>query len=104
MWMLINHTPYAAERTWLRDRAGQHVWVVAVKATYELREDGKVQLADEQFAPLLAPEYRGEPGRSSLLYEADLTDAKPGTDVILNASAHAPGGQLQREVVVGLRI
>lgn len=102
--MLINRTPYAAERTWLRDRDGQHVWIVAVKATYELSVDGQLRLADEQLPPLLAPKYRGEPGHSSLLYEADLTGEKPGTDVILNASAYTPDSKPLREILVGLRI
>ncbi|WP_342373774.1 DUF2169 domain-containing protein [Myxococcus stipitatus] len=104
MWRLVNRTPYAAERTWLRDHSGHHVWVVAVKATYVVRGDGRVCLADEQIPPLLAPEYRGDPGRSSLVYEVDLADAKPGTDIILNASAYAPGNKPQGEVRVGLRI
>ena len=36
MWMLDNHTPYAAERSWTRDARGVHLWIVAVRATFDL--------------------------------------------------------------------
>lgn len=104
MWALDNGTPFAAERTWTRDRDGQHQWVVVVKATYAIEAGGTLKLADEQLPPLVEPQYWGEPGRSSLRYEADLTMPKPGTDLIVNASAHAPGGQPVQEVMVELRV
>ncbi|WNZ61369.1 DUF2169 domain-containing protein [Myxococcus sp. MxC21-1] len=104
MWRLLNRTPYAAERTWMRSHDGQHLWIVAVKATYELGESGKLKIADKQLPPLLAPEYRGDPGSSSLLYDVDLTDTKPGTDIILNASAYARGGKPTRELLAGFRL
>lgn len=104
MWALDNKTPYAAERTWVRDKDGKHHWIVVVKATFEFTFEGKLRLADDQLPALHEPEYFGEPGQSSLRYDADLVAMKPGTDVILNAHAHAPGGRATREVVVTLRI
>ena len=62
MWALKNHTPYAAERNWTRDKRGVHQWIVAVKATFAIATDGKLSLLDEQPPPVLAPEYHGEPG------------------------------------------
>lgn len=104
MWAVENHTPYAAERTWVRDREGAHHWIVVVKATFDIANDGKLTLADEQPEPLHAPEYWGEPGLSSVRYEADLVAKKPGTDVIVNAHAHAPKGKPAQRVDVALRI
>lgn len=104
MWTLDNGTPFAAERTWTRDRDGRHQWIVGVKATYSIQDGGTLALADEQLPVLVEPEYWGEPGQSSLRYEADLTLAKPGTDLIVNASAHAPGGRPVQEVVVELSV
>jgi len=104
MWALDNATPFAAERTWTRDRDGRHQWIVVVKATYLIEPDGALRLADEQLPPLAEPEYRGEPGQSSLRYDADLTLAKPGTDVVVNASAHAPNQRPVRELPVELRV
>lgn len=104
MWALSNRTPYAADRNWTRDKAGMHWWIVAVRATFDLASDGRLTLADEQLPPILAPEYFGEPGKSSLRYDSDLLAAKPATDLLLVASAHAPGGQPAPTVPVRLRV
>lgn len=104
MWALENKTPYAAERTWVRDKTGAHLWVVAVKATFTFQPDGHLALADEQAPCLLAPEYFGEPGRSSLRYDADVVPPKPATDVVIDATAHAPGGRPVARVPVSMRV
>jgi hypothetical protein len=104
MWMLDNQTPYGAERNWIRDKNGAHLWIVAVKATFDIGPGGALKLADEQKPPLLAPEYFGEPGRSSLRYDSDLLAARPGTDVVVHAHAHAPRGKLAPKVEVRMRV
>ena len=104
MWALKNHTPYAAERNWTRDKRGVHQWIVAVKATFSIAKDGKLSLSDEQVPPVLAPEYHGEPGMSSLRYDSDVLRAKPCTDVIVDACAHAPRGKKAARVPVSLRV
>lgn len=104
MLVLDNRTSYAAERNWVRDSSGAHHWVVAVKATFDIALDGRLTLADEQPPPLLAPEHWGEPGASSLRYEADLNHPKPNTDVLVNGNAHAPRGRPVAEVPVALRL
>ncbi len=104
MWSITNHTPYKAGKTWGRDKEGVHEWIVAVKATYDILTDGSVKLADEQLEPLLAPEYNGEDGLSSLRYEADLVAPKPTTDVLINGTAYAPNGRPGTNFMVGARI
>jgi len=104
MWALDNRTAYAAERNWTRDKRGVHHWLVAVRATFDIAPDGRLTLADEQPPPLLEPEYRGEPGKSSLRLDSDLLAAKPGTDVVVDAHAHAPGGRPAATVPVLLRV
>lgn len=104
MWALQNRTPYSADRTWIRDKTGAHHWVVTVKATFDLGADGSLRLADEQKAPLLAPEYLGKPGESSICYEADLGPMKPTTDITLLGSAFSPGGRPASQVDVSLRV
>ncbi|WP_342377715.1 DUF2169 domain-containing protein [Myxococcus stipitatus] len=104
MWGLKNRTAYAAERNWTRDKDGVHWWLVAVKATFNIAPTGRLALADEQPPPVLAPEYFGEPGQSSLRYDSDLLAAKPGTDVLIAAHAHAPRGRPVPTVPVSLRI
>jgi hypothetical protein len=104
MWELKNQTPYGVERNWIRDKQGRHHWIVAVKATFKVEPDGRLTLADEQPPPALAPEYSGDPGASSLRWDSDLLYAKPCTDVIAEAHAHAPGGRPRTVVPVSLRV
>ena len=104
MWMLDNRTKYAAERGWIRDKVGTHHWLVAVRATFDIGRDGKVTLADEQPPPLLVPEYWGDPATSGLRLDSDLVAIKPGTDVILDAHAHAPRERPAETVTVSLRL
>ncbi|MCY1059887.1 DUF2169 domain-containing protein [Nannocystis sp. SCPEA4] len=104
MWALHNRTGYAAERNWVRDKEGMHWWIVAVKATFDVTPQGRPVLADVQSPPLLAPEYFGEPGASSLRLDSDLLAARPGTDVLALAQAHAPGGKPAATVPVILRV
>lgn len=104
MWALNNKTPFAVGKAWGRDINGWHQWIVAVKATYRINTEGEPLLAEEQPPPLLAPEYFGEPGQSSLKYEADLIPSKPGTDILVNGTAYSPGGKPCTEFVTALKI
>jgi hypothetical protein len=104
MWQLTNTTPFAAERTFVRDRDGGEVWIVAVKATFTILPDGTLELADQQEQVIQAPEFAGEPGKSSLLYETDLVHTKLGTDVILHGHAYAFGGRPARSIDVALHV
>ena len=104
MWALKNRTSYAAERNWTRDKQGVHHWLVAVKATFDIRPGGKLSLADEQPPPVLAPEFRGDPAKSSLRLDSDLMAVKPGTEILIDGCAHAPKGRPAATVPVSLRI
>ena len=104
MWAIFNRTRFAVNRTFARDLEGAEVWIVAVRATFAIAEDGAVTLAKEQQPVCVAPQYSGEPGRSGLRYDMDLLRTKPGTDVVLHACAHAPNGQPATEVDVALSI
>jgi hypothetical protein len=104
MWAINNHTPYAADRNWCRDQRGVHHWIVAVKGTFSFASPGRLTLADEQPAPILIPEYFGNPGASSLRYDSDLLATKPCTDVILQACAHAEKGRKAESVAVRARV
>ncbi len=103
MWLLNNTTPYAAERNWIRDKHGFHQWIVAIKATFCIAENGSLTLAGIQDPPLLAPEYFAKPGKSSLRYESDLGLLKPSTDITLLGSAHAPRGKAAESVLVSMQ-
>lgn len=93
MWSLDNRTPYKVGRGWGRDKQGVHEWIVAVKGTFDIVPGGVPDLSSEQLSPLLVADYAGKPGRSSVLYEADILPQKPTTDITLNATAYAPNGR-----------
>ena len=104
MWALDNRTPFAAERTWVRDQNGAEIWIVAVKGTFRIMPDGKVEMSDDQAPIERVPTYRSEPDKSSMLYESDLVQTKPTTDILLHGSAHAPNGKPASQVDVTLKV
>ena len=104
MWVLTNRTPYAAQRNWVLDKNAAKSWVVVVKGTFDIRPDGTTKLAEKQEEPLYGEEYSGEPGESSVLYDADLIGPKQRTDVILNGHAYAPAGRPVAETTVTLKV
>ncbi|KVM04249.1 DUF2169 domain-containing protein [Burkholderia ubonensis] len=104
MLQLQNVTPFAAERAVQFDRQGGHLWVVVVKATYDLHADGTLSLSKRQEPVNMHPEYFGEPGHSTLRRDAEIVFAHPGTAVMVNGSACAPGGELLRELDVGISV
>lgn len=104
MWQVDNRTPFAAERGWVRDRNGAEVWLVAVKCTFDIKPDGTTTVSEEQPPVLRIPEHHGEPGKSSLKYEADLILTKKTTDIVVVGSAHAPGGRPVTSMDVGFSV
>jgi hypothetical protein len=107
MWAVNNRTKFKAERAFARDEQGAEIWVVAVRATFSIDGDGPqahVRVSDDQEDVVIAPKYFGEPGESSLRFDTDLMRTKTGTDVVLHAAAHAPGGRPARSVDVGVVI
>ena len=104
MWAIENQTPYSAERTFVRDRDGSEIWLVAVRGTFSIQADGAVKIAEKQEPVARIPEYLGKPGESSLRCETDLPRSKLGTDVLLNATAYVPRGEKRSEIEVGYRV
>ena len=104
MWQIDNRTPFAVEQGWIRDRNGAELWLVVVKATFDVRDDGSLAVSEKQPAPCRVPEHHGEPGKSSIRYESDFLLTKSTTDVIVVGHAHAPGGQPVTQLDVGLRV
>jgi hypothetical protein len=84
---------------------GRELLIVAIKATFEIPQDGEAPTLAEAQVPLTqADEFTGEPGQSATLYETDYAHRKPFCDVLLNGSAYAPGGRPQDKVRVALQV
>ena len=104
MWQIDNRTPFAAERGWVRDRDGAEIWLVAVKATFDILPDGTTSVAKEQPPVLRVAEHQGDPGKSSIKYDADLVLTKKTTDVIVVGHAYAPQGMTATFVDAGFKV
>lgn len=104
MWELINQTPYAAERGFVRDHDGGEVWIVLVKATFALHPDGSLQRATKQPPVDLEPVYRESPAGLYLRRDTALIPTKPGTEVLIEGSACAPNGRNTDRMDIGFRI
>lgn len=104
MLQLTNQTPFAAERAALVDPAGNQTWVVVVKASFTIKPGARPEIAAEQEPVCQAPLYAGEPGKSSLLREAELVTEHPGTDVTLLGTAYSPEAKAVKTLDVALRV
>jgi hypothetical protein len=101
-----NQTELAAQPRMLMSKEGERL-VLIVKATF-------ARLPREAALDLTPPEERrgirgqdipwGDPEKSSIKYPSDLCLTKPGTDVIVVAAAHAPGGKAVPSFDAGVRV
>ncbi|MDD2335678.1 MAG: DUF2169 domain-containing protein, partial [Geobacteraceae bacterium] len=101
---LINNTPYPALAFQSNDQHGQSFHVVVMRATLDIQNNGTATLSHEQEPLVLTDEYFGELNKSSVRQESDLVHFKPKCDVIVNATAYAPGGKPSPGFTVGVRI
>ncbi|CAL8480012.1 DUF2169 domain-containing protein [Caballeronia sp. S22] len=104
MWMMDNRTPYAVDKAWRQDRDGNKLWMVVVKATFDISPGGVTSLAEEQIPVAQTCKHMGAAGKTSLIHESDLFGVKLGTDVLVNGSAWAPKGHRARALDVHLRV
>ncbi len=102
MWSLANYTAYAADRTWIRDINGAEVWIVAVKATYDILPDGRTQIAREQVPVLSGPALHAD--QLNPCFETDLGPSRAATDIILNAHAYVQSADPVNELLVGFKV
>lgn len=102
MLQIHNRTRLPAEGALFLDRDGAHVWVVAVKGTFDLAGE---RLPPAQQQPVITSDvHRGDPTCSSLLHEAEIGPLRPGTDVVVRGHACAPGGRPVKVVDVAVRV
>lgn len=100
---VVNPTPFEAAPAAVADLEGDDYLVVVLKATYALDGEGGMVRAEAQRPVVLADEYAGEPGASSVAYASDLAIGKASTDVVLTGSAYPPQPGA-REGEVGVQV
>lgn len=105
MWTINNDTPFQAKGAIRLDPiTSRTVWLVAIKATFDICDDHTLTLSRHPIEVLDTPVYRGKEGSRSLIYDSDLMGLKPRIDIILNASAYQPNNIAGTELEVGFFI
>jgi hypothetical protein len=89
---LLHDSPFLGSLDPILDRDGTEARVAILKATYSLRDDGRLLIAEEQEPIWPVDQHLGAPG-SSVLYESDGGYHKPGTDVVVVGAVYAPKGR-----------
>jgi hypothetical protein len=103
---LDNRTELAAQPRVLMSKDGERL-VLIVKATFaRAPREGTLELVPtEERRGIRGQDIPwGDPEKSSIKYPSDLCLAKPGTDVIVVATAHAPGGKAVPSFDAGVRV
>lgn len=103
---LINSTRMVAGYTMGMEPSGRELLVVVIKGTFRIPDEqgAPLRLHEEQLPLVMSDVFFGEPGLSAPKYEVDFAPRKQRCDVLLNASAYAPGGRPTRRVEVGVQI
>jgi hypothetical protein len=83
---------------------GAYILGVLVKRTYQIVPGGACTRADVDRALVSGDVYWDHPMNSSVRYESDFFPFKVATDVVLNGTAHAPGGRPAASCVVSLQV
>ena len=99
---LTNRAGISSEGVVAFDVNGEQSFVVIAKATYEIVPGADLRLHAEQVPVAMADQHWGEPGVSSVRYEADIAPHKRHADLVLNATAWAPRGRSVTQISVEL--
>jgi hypothetical protein len=99
-----NFTPFPPLHFESRDNKQNDFGVVVLRGTFQIEPGRRLRLVEKQEPPIMADQYFGEPGKSSLRFENSLAPYKPRTDLLINAKAHAPGGRPSAEWTVSVHI
>ncbi len=102
MLQLKNKTPFQASIAVFPNEQGVDTLYVIVKGTFSLGQT--VQLAEKQRAVVLADDYWGEPGTSSVKYASEAHLSKPSTDVVVIGEACAPGQRPVTQLDVSIAV
>lgn len=102
MLQLHHSSPFKAGLFTLPDVRGVETIVVVIKATFRIGTS--LEIAEQQRDIVLADEYWGDPGASSLRYPCEVHPSKPGTDVLVIGEARAPREQPVTELDVVVRV
>jgi hypothetical protein len=100
MLQLRNRTGLAGMLVAAPDADGVDTLYAILKGTFDIARG--IVLAEKQVPVTAAPIHYGDPAKTSARMPSDVALVKPGTDVLLVGSAHAPGGRPTWQMDVSL--
>jgi hypothetical protein len=83
---------------------GEYILAVLIKRTFDILANGECVRAGEDRSLTPGEMFWDHPMNSSVQYESDFVPFKLATDVVLNGTAHAPGGRPTTSCMVSLQI
>jgi hypothetical protein len=104
MWQVSNTTGHPAMGSWVQDKNANKIWLVCVKATFDIMPDGTTRPSEVQVEPFMQGQPLDGDYEKSLLYESDFFGVKPHTDVLVNGSGWAPDGKPVTTLDVGFQV
>ena len=102
MLQLKNHTPYKVAIAVFPNEQAVDCLYIMLKATFSIGEG--ISVAQEQMPIVMADEYWGEPGQSSLKYASEYHLVKPTTDIVMVGAACARDKQAVEALDVQLSV
>ena len=91
---VFHNTPFTTSLDAILDKDGSEARVIVLKATYEIKKNSQLTIAEEQEPICEGDQFLGKPSLSSTLYEDDTAAFfKPATDIIVVGHAYAPQDQ-----------
>lgn len=99
-----NRTPFCPYTFQTLDLDDDPFQVIIIKGTFDIVPGATLTLSSQQDPIATCDSYWDAEKPSSLRWEDDLAPFKPSTDVVVNATAYAPGGRPTREWLAGVAI
>lgn len=100
----ISHTPFIPMGFEFRDQRNRPLYAIMLRGTFRILPGARLQPLPNQEPFIPEDCYHGDPHTSSVKTEAEFAQYKPWSDITLNATAHAPGGEFRRSWPVGVKV
>lgn len=99
-----NYTPFAPMRFESLDVNDAPFQVVILRGTFDIIPNAALRPALDQEPIVLTDEFYQQPNTSSVRFESELAPYKPRSDIIINATAYAPGGKALPRWQIGVQV
>jgi hypothetical protein len=101
---LVNNTPFVPLQFESIDKQLNLFGTTVIRGTFDIQHGKRLLIARDQENPLLVDQYFDKTGESSLRFQTSLVPYKPRTDLLVEATAYAPGGKPSQSWKVGVSV